>query len=136
MNESRWSFITLAVLLIFAATRDASYLFSYPVAVGADGYYYVLQINALLKNHHLYYPSNTPIVFWILAALTFVTKNAVVAIKLGSIAFNLCLCSAFFVLVSAITRRRWLGVLGVGIVALSGMHSYMREWVSFGANEA
>ena len=62
------------MLLIFAATRDASYLFSYPVAVGADGYYYVLQINELLKNHHLYYPSNTPLVFWILAALTFVTK--------------------------------------------------------------
>ncbi len=87
------------MLLIFVAIRDASYLFSYPVAVGADGYYYILQINELLKNHHLYYPSNTPIVFWILAALTFVTKNAVVAIKLGSIAFNLvfvrpfsCLC--------------------------------------------
>jgi len=73
------------MLLIFVAIRDASYLFSYPVAVGADGYYYVLQINELLKTHHLYYPSNTPIVFWILAALTFVTKNAVVAIKLGSI---------------------------------------------------
>jgi len=113
------------MLLIFVAIRDASYLFSYPVAVGADGYYYVLQINELLKNHHLYYPSNTPIVFWILAALTFVTKNAVVAIKLGSIAFNLCLCSAFFVLVSAITRRRWLGVLGACIVGLSGMHLYM-----------
>lgn len=113
------------MLLIFAAIRDASYLFSYPVAVGADGYYYVLQINELLKNHHLYYPSNTPIVFWILAALTLVTKNAVVAIKLGSIAFNLFLCSAFFVLVSRITRSRWLGVLGVGVVGLSGMHSYM-----------
>lgn len=86
------------MLLIFVATRDASYLFSYPVAVGADGYYYVLQINELLKNHHLYYPSNTPIIFWILAALTLVTKNAVVAIKLGSIAFNLCLCSAFLCL--------------------------------------
>jgi hypothetical protein len=125
LKESRWSFITLAVLLIFAATRDVSYLFSYPVAVGADGYYYVLQINELLKSHHLFYPSNTPIVFWILAALTLVTKNVVVAIKLGSIAFNLCLCAAFFVLVSRITRSRWLGVLGVGIVALSGMHLYM-----------
>jgi len=125
LTESRWSFITLAMLLIFVAIRDASYLFSYPVAVGADGYYYVLQINELLKNHHLYYPSNTPIVFWILAGLTFVTKNAVVAIKLGSIAFNLCLCSAFFVLVSAITRRRWFGVLGACIIGLSGMHLYM-----------
>jgi general stress protein CsbA len=54
-----------------------------------------------------------------------VTKNAVIAIKLGSIAFNLCLCSALFVLVSAITRSRWLGVLGAGIVGLSGMHLYM-----------
>ena len=113
------------MLLIFAATRDASYLFSYPVAVGADGYYYVLQINELLKSHRLFYPSNTPIVFWILAALTLVTKNVVVAIKLGSIAFNLCLCAAFFVLVSGTTRSRWLGVLAAGIVGLSGMHSYM-----------
>jgi len=113
------------MLLIFAAVRDASYLFSSPIAVGADGYYYVLQINELLKSHRLYYPSDTPLVFWILAALTLVTKNAVVAIKLVSIAFNLCLCWGFFVLVSAITRRRWLGVLGVGIVGLSGMHLYM-----------
>ena len=125
MNESRWSFITLAVLLIFAATRDASYLFSYPVAVGADGYYYVLQINELLKNHHLYYPSNTPLVFLDSRCPHVRDENAVVAIKLGSIAFNLCLCSAFFVLVSALTRSRWLGVLAAGIVGLSGMHLYM-----------
>jgi hypothetical protein len=31
----------------------------------------------------------------------------------------------FFVLVSGITRRRWLGVLGACIVRLSGMHLYM-----------
>jgi hypothetical protein len=124
-NEKRWSLIALTLVLIFATTRDASYLFSYPVAVGADGYYYVLQVGELLKSHRLYYASNSPLVFWALAALTTVTRNSVLAIKLGSIIFNISLCLGVFALASTITRSRWAGVLGAGIVALSGMHFYM-----------
>lgn len=124
-NERRWSLIALTVVLIFATTRDASYLFSYPIAVGADGYYYVLQIGELLKSHRLYYPSNSPFVFWVLAALTIVTRNSVLAIKLGSIILNISLCLGVFILSSKITRSRWGGVLGACIVGLSGMHFYM-----------
>ena len=117
--------ISLSALLFVSTARDALALFSHPVAVGADGYYYVLQINELLNHDHLYFPTNTPLVFYALAALSILTRNAILAIKLGSIGFNVFLSLGVFALVSSITRNRWLGVLGGAIAALSGMHFFM-----------
>src|SRR5436190_1314 len=65
--SKRWPLVALASLLLFSAVRDASMLFRYPVAVGADGYYYVLQVNELLNHGRLYFPSNTPLIFCALA---------------------------------------------------------------------
>jgi len=112
-------------MLVLSTARDTWLLFSHPVAVGADGYYYVLQVNALLKTHHLYFPTYTPLVFYVLAGLSILTRNAVLAIKLGSIGFNIALSLGVFFLVSSICRNRWLGVLGAAITTLSGMHFYM-----------
>jgi len=64
-------------------------------------------------------------VFYALAGLSIVTRNAVLSIKLGSIGFHVFLSLGVFALVSSITRNRWLGVLGGAIAALSGMHFYM-----------
>ena len=38
-----------------AAWRDAAALLKYPVAVGVDGYYYVLQVKQLLNTGHLHF---------------------------------------------------------------------------------
>jgi hypothetical protein len=110
---------------MLSTLRDSSSLFSYPVAVGADGYYYVLQVNQLLKNGHLYFASYTPLAFYVLAGLSFLTRNSILAIKLGSLGFNALLCLGVFALVSSTTRNQWLGILGCAIAALSGMHFYM-----------
>ena len=112
-------------MLILSTARDTWLLFSHPVAVGADGYYYVLQVDALLKTHHLYFPTYTPLVFYFLAGLSILTRNAILAIKLGSIGFNVALSLCVFFLISSICRNRWLGFLGAAITSLSGMHFYM-----------
>ena len=124
-TAQRWPLAALATLLVISAARDASMLLRYPVAVGADGYYYVLQVYELLNHGRLYFPSNTPLMFYVLAALSSVMRNSIVAIKLGSVILHLLLCVGVYALESAITRNRWLGVLGGAIVALSGMHFYM-----------
>jgi hypothetical protein len=116
-----------ALLAVFALSlaRDAYLLFSFPVAVGTDGYYYVLQVQELITHGRLYFPSNTPLIFYILALLGMLTGDSVVAVKIGALAFHLLLCVGIYALVSAITRNEWLGVLGGAITALSAMHLYM-----------
>lgn len=125
MRVQRWPLVALASLLLLSAARDALMLLRYPVAVGADGYYYVLQVNELLNHGRLYFPSNTPLIFYALAGLSSVMPNSIIAIKLGSVMLHLLLCLGVYALESAITRNRWLGVLAGAIVALSGMHFYM-----------
>src|ERR1051325_1574698 len=124
-ERTRWPLIVLAVVLMLSVARDGSLLLRYPVAVGADGYYYVLQINELLNHGHFYFPTNTPLVFYALAAFSILTRNTILAIKLGSLGFNLFASLSVFALVSSISRNRWLGVLGAAIAAISGMHFYM-----------
>jgi hypothetical protein len=116
--------VLLAVLFLSAA-RDAFVLLRYPVAVGIDGYYYVLQVHELLARGQLYFPTGTPLVFYVLAALAALTGDTVLAIKIGSIALNLALCAGLYALVSYSTRSRWLGVLACSIAAVSAMHFYM-----------
>ncbi len=125
MAQKQLPLAALAAVLFFSVAHDASLLLRYPVAVGADGYYYVLQIHELLNHGHLYFPTNTPLVFYALAALGALIGNIILAIKLGSILLHLLLCLGIYALVSAITRNRWLGVLGGVMAALSAMHFYM-----------
>ncbi len=117
--------MALLTVLTLTSARDASLLFRYPVAVGADGYYYVLQIHEFLNHGYLYFPTNTPLVFYALALLSLVMGNIVSAIKLGSLVLHVLLCVGIYALVSTITRNRWLGLLGGAIAALSAMHFYM-----------
>ena len=124
-TETGWSLVALGTLLVLTSARDALLLFSYPPAVGADGYYYVLQIEALLNHGSLYFPTKAPLVFYALSLLSLLTGDIVIAIKLGSIVLNVLLCVGIYALVSAITGNRWFGVLGGAITALSAMHFYM-----------
>ncbi|HEX8475598.1 MAG TPA: glycosyltransferase family 39 protein [Pyrinomonadaceae bacterium] len=115
----------LLVVVIFGVVRDVSMLFSYPVAVGTDGYYYVLQVRELHNHGHLYYPTGTPFVFYLLTGLSVLTGDSILAIKLGSIAFHALLGIGIYALLTALTHNRWLGVLGCALAALSAMHFYM-----------
>lgn len=123
--KDRGAVAVLLAVLFLGVGRDAFVLLRYPVAVGIDGYYYVLQVHELLARGQLYFPTDTPLVFYVLAALAALAGDTVLAIKIGSIALNLALCAGLYALVSYSTRSRWLGVLAGLIAAVSAMHFYM-----------
>ncbi|CAN5455423.1 hypothetical protein BH20ACI3_BH20ACI3_23910 [soil metagenome] len=117
--------MALLVVLILSGTRDALLLLRYPVAVGADGYYYVLQVDELLNHGRLRFPTHTSLVFYLLAGIRALTGDTISSIKIGNVLFHLLLCGGIYALVSAVTGDRWLGVLGSALTAFSGMHFYM-----------
>src|SRR3712207_3880454 len=119
LSSARAARLTLLAALALGLARDAYLLFSFPVAVGTDGYYYVLQVRELLTGGRLYFPSDTPLVFYILALLGGLTGDPVVAVKAGALAFHLLLCLGVYALVSSVTRNEWLGALGGAVAAVS-----------------
>lgn len=121
---------TFAVLAVFAVlalgvARDAATLLHHPFAVGTDGYYYVIQINELLNHGRFFYPTGTPLVFYVLAGLSALVGDSVLAVKIGGVAMHALLGLGVYALVSTATRNRWLGVMACALVALPAMHLYM-----------
>jgi hypothetical protein len=119
-----WGWAALLAVLCAGAWRDAALLMRYPIAVGVDGYYYVLQVDALWSQHRLFFPSAHPLVLYVLAGMRYVTGDTVAAIKVSGIALHLALCAGIFALVKAVTRSLWLGVLGGALAAASSLHLY------------
>jgi dolichyl-phosphate-mannose-protein mannosyltransferase len=115
----------LLVILVVGAARDARLLSQHNVPVGIDGYYYVLQVDALKKNHRLYFPSHTPLILYFLTGISYFTNNSVTAVKVGSVLLNTLLCMGIFALIENTTHNLWLGVLGSALATISGLHLYM-----------
>src|SRR5215213_205920 len=115
----------LLIILVAAVVRHALLLSQHNVPVGIDGYYYVLQIDALKKNHRLYFPSHTPFVLYFLTAIGYFTNNSVTAVKVGTLLLDILLCLAIFALTVSTTHNLWLGVLGSALATVSGLHLYM-----------
>jgi hypothetical protein len=133
-NIKRWSrqdnfklvaIAALLIVLITGAIRDARLLSQYNVPVGIDGYYYVLQIDALKNNRRLYFPSHTPVVLYFLTVISYFTNDAVTAVKVGSVLLETLLCIGIFALAVSATHNLWLGVLGSAMATVSGLHLYM-----------
>lgn len=125
MPYGRMARVALLAVLALSLARDAYLLFSFPVAVGTDGYYYVLQVQELITSGRLYFPSDTPLVFYVLALLGMPTGDPIVAVKVGALVFHLLLCAGVYALVSAVTHDHRLGALGGAVTALSALHLYM-----------
>jgi len=123
--QVRWILLALCLIVTVGVWLDASVVFKSPYAVGADGYYYVLQINELLNRGQFYFPTQTPLILYALAAVSFFTSDPVVSIKLASIALHAALCLGLFAVIVSVTRSRWLGVVGSALAAVSGAHLYM-----------
>ena len=119
-----WGWVTLSAVLCVGAWRDAVLLTQYPIAVGVDGYYYVLQAETLWAQHHLFFPSGHPLMFYVLAGVRYVTGDSVTAVKVVAVSLHLALCGGVFALVRAVTRSLWLGVLGSALATASSLHLY------------
>ncbi len=119
-------------LLIWGAWRDASLLAKSSLALGIDGYYYVLQVTGLFTNGGLYFHSYTPLTIYFLAGINYLIGNSVLAIKIGSIVLHLSLCCGIFSLVTILTKSAWFGILGSIIAIASGLHYFLVvEFISY-----
>lgn len=123
--KARWELIALSAVVAVGAWLDAAALFASPYAVGADGYYYVLQVNELLSKGQFYFPTHTPLVLYVLAGVSGLTGDPVGSIKVISLVLHAALCMGIFALVVETTRSRWLGVAGSALAVISGAHLYM-----------
>lgn len=123
--QVRWNLTALCLVIAAGIWLDSSTLFNFPHAVGADGYYYVLQINSLLAKGHFYFPTHTPLVLYALAGVSYLTGDPVLSVKVVSITLHALLVLGIFAFVSAITRSLWLGLAGAMVAVASGTHLYM-----------
>jgi hypothetical protein len=113
-----------------AAYRDFATLFGSSAAVGLDGYYYVIQVDALARGA-LFFPSHTPLVLYFLSALQLPIGNSIIAIKIGVIILEILLCLGVGGLLVRTTGSWWLGSVGVAYAAFAGLHFFMiGEFVS------
>ena len=126
------AFLIFAVILGFIFWQDSNLLFQTPVSVGIDGYYYVLQINSLREEFgHFYFLTNTPLVLYFLTAISFLTSDTILAVKIGAIILQVLLCLGVAALLIATTKNAWLVVLGVFLSAFSVLHLYfLSEFLS------
>src|SRR6267378_3983743 len=111
--------VTLLVLLSATTYRDARLLFAHQVAVGVDGYYYVLQVDHIRSDGHPYFSTPTPLILYFLAGLSGLTNDAISAVKSGSLVLHALLSLGLYALIAKSTRIPWFGVLGAGLTTLS-----------------
>ncbi|MGH9930662.1 MAG: hypothetical protein ACREA9_15750 [Pyrinomonadaceae bacterium] len=123
--QARVAWVPLLILLLLSGWRDAALLMRSPVAAGIDGYYYVLQIDALKNNHRLYFPTRTPLVLYYLAVIGYFTKDSVAAVKVGSVSLHFLLCLGIFALIASSTGNVWVGALAGALAGVLGLHLYM-----------
>jgi len=125
VRRSSLLLVSLGGLLVcFAVWRDCHFLLQSSVATGIDGYYYVLQVETLRNQGHLFFPTHTPLVPWFLTALSCLTRDTILAIKIGAVVMHLLLALGVMVLINTITRSAWFGVCGLLIAVFSGLHFF------------
>jgi hypothetical protein len=120
-----WLLAGLATLGAAGLTRDAWLLFRTPIALGTDGYYYIILAQHLLADRVLYYPTRTPAVLWLIAAVTRAIGNPIDAVKICALIFDIVLAGAIAGLMLAVTRRGWCAALAAVLVLLPAMHLFL-----------
>ncbi|HEX8397185.1 MAG TPA: glycosyltransferase family 39 protein [Pyrinomonadaceae bacterium] len=90
-----------------------------------DGYYYVLQLNSLLTTGKLYYSSSTPVLFYLMLFFNYIIDDTVLTIKFTAIVLHLLFSLAIYLIISNLTKNKWLGLLGCALLTVSNLHLFM-----------
>jgi hypothetical protein len=125
VRSRRLPWIMLLVILAAVAGREAALLWRYPVAVGIDGYYYVLQINHLGETGRVYFSTLTPLVIYLLTGLTHLTHDAVTSIKVGEVLLDILLGLGVFGVLAKLIRSLWAAMLGSFLALVPQSHFFM-----------
>lgn len=118
-------FLLISLTLLFSVWQDFSLLFYTQAVTGIDGYYYNLQIETFRNEGQFYFSTYTPLVLYLLTALSFLTQNTILAIKVGGILLHIFLGFGIFSSITVLTRDARLGLFGLLITAFSRLHFYM-----------
>ncbi len=113
------TYIKVFILLNVILNLKASFL------NGIDGYYYFLQIESFSQTGTFYFPTQTPVVLGFFSAINFFVGDPIYSIKTGTLLFQLFLYFGLFTLTKELTKSRWLGIITVSLVIISGLHRYM-----------
>lgn len=132
-NARAWpELLVVSAALAGLFCYDLSVLTRAREAVGVDGYYYVAQVDYLKAHGQLYYASAAPLVLYGFGCLSHFTGDTVLSIKLGAAALDVLLCGGVFLIIHSLTRSLGLGLFGIVLAALPGLHLYMiTEFVNY-----
>jgi len=119
------TYLTLLLLFIGVGTfRDAELLYRHQVAVGDDGYYYVLQVTEIIRNGHLYFSTSSRLFLYLAAAASWLSGEPIPTIKALSLVLHAVLSLGIFSLVRILTDSVGLGLFGGALSQLSSLHLY------------
>jgi len=113
----------VAGLCAFAAAGRSRFLLASPYPLGVDGYFYPVQLRSLLETGRLYYPTS-PLVFWLMAPLAWLT-DPIVGAKLGAAAGTALMVVPAYLVARRVSGDRAAAILGATLVATSAESFYL-----------
>jgi len=113
----------LALLVVMSFVQRWSMLTESPFPVGIDGYFYPIQLRALLEDHALAYPAS-PLAFWLMAPFAAAT-DPVTGAKLG--ASVLCALGALpaYGVGARLGQSRGAGLIAAALVTTSAGSAFL-----------
>src|SRR5689334_4489291 len=94
-----------------------------PFPIGIDGYFYPVQLRALLENGALAYPA-APLAFWLMAPLAAVT-DPITGAKLGAAIYGALIAVPAYGLGARLGRGRGAGLVAAVIAVRSAGSAYL-----------
>ena len=113
----------LAALVAWSGWVRWSMLTESPFPVGIDGYYYPIQLRALLAHGMLAYPA-APLGFWLMAPLAALT-DPLVGAKLGAALFGALIAVPAFGVGARLGRSRGAGLIAAALAATSAGSAFL-----------
>ncbi len=123
LSSGGWR-IVLWGFALAAAIRDGCLLYRHRIAVGLDGYYYVVQVWHILETGRPYYASHSLAFCYLAAGLSSLFGHPVVVIKALCLALQLLFSVAIFYVMRSLTGRAEFGFFAAILSQISVLHLY------------
>ena len=113
----------LALLVVWSFAERWAMLIESPFPVGIDGYFYPIQLRALLEDHALAYPAS-PLAFWLMTPFAAAT-DPVVGAKLGAAVFGALGALPAYAVGARLGKSRGAGLIAAALVATSAGSAFL-----------
>ena len=113
----------LAALVAWSFAERWALLTASPFPVGVDGYYYPIQLRALLETGGLHYPA-APLGFWLMAPLAALT-DPITGAKLGAALFGALIALPAYGVGARLGGGRGAGLIAAALATVSAGSRYL-----------